>query len=354
MTRTGSAVRQPAEWEHHSAVWTAWPSHPEYWEGHIASARQDMAAFLHALTKDIPGSEQRERLELFVDGEEAEASLHELVPNADLNLYRFSFGDIWFRDIAPIFVQNSGGSLEYRKFGYNGWGGKYVMENDEKVAPEVARLMGLPGCSVSMIFEGGAVDVDGTGLGLTTSSCLLNPNRNPSMGKEEIETVLREHLGIETMIWLKDGLLNDHTDGHVDNIARFVAPGKVACQHPAGNDDPNREVLTEIVEDLRSCRLASGKALDVVEIPSPGRVTDDCGNILPASHLNFYISNDKVLVPVFGTETENEAVAAIADLFPDRIVTGLPAKGLLMGGGTFHCITQQQPSLASMAGACEI
>jgi agmatine deiminase len=310
-----------------------------------------MAGFIRGLISDVLGKDSRERLELWVDGAEAEASLRELVPDSDLNLHRSAFGDIWFRDIAPIFVRNEDGCLEYRSFGYNGWGGKYVMENDDMVAPGIARLTGIPGKSVQMVFEGGAVDADGTGLGITTRSCLLNPNRNPGMSQEMVEAVLAEHLGIEKLLWLGDGLLNDHTDGHVDNIARFVAPGKVVCQHPSGNDDPNREVLLEISRNLRACRTPSGAALDVVEIPSPGRVEDDHGQILPASHLNFYIANHRVLVPVFGTGSETEAVRAIGDLFPGREVTGLPAKGLLMGGGTFHCVTQQQPLLAAQAAS---
>ncbi len=337
---TGSAVRQPAEWEPHSAVWTAWPSHPEYWDGHIAAARQDMAGFIGALAS---GHGAGERVELWVDGAEAEASLNELLPVADLNIHRSAFGDIWFRDIAPIFVRNGIGGLEYRRFEYNGWGGKYVLKNDDRVAPEIARLTGMAGNSVSMVFEGGAVDANGAGLGLTTRSCLLNPNRNPGMSRESVEAVLAVHLGIEALVWLDNGLLNDHTDGHVDNIARFIAPDTVVCQHPFGNDDPNREVLLKVCRDLRAYRTPSGKSLNVVEIPSPGRVEDDNGNILPASHMNFYISNDKVLVPVFGTASEAEAVTALAGLFPGREVMGLPAKGLLMGGGTFHCITQQQP-----------
>lgn len=345
MTDAGAFVRQPAEWQQHSAVWTAWPSHPEYWDGHIDAARRDMAAFINALTKDIPGSTKRERLELWVDGQEAEAALRELVACEELNIHRLPFGDIWFRDIAPIFVCAKDGSLGYRCFGYNGWGGKYVMKNDDKVAPGIARYTNLPGQSVEMILEGGAVEVDGTGLGLTTRSCLQNPNRNPGMTQKAVQDILEEHLGIDVLVWLEDGLLNDHTDGHIDNIARFVAPGRIVCQHPSGKDDPNREVLQDISRKLRSFRTPSGGSLDVVEIPSPGKVVDDKGSILPASHLNFYISNDKVLAPVYN-EYGDAAVEALAGLFPGREVMGLQASGLLMGGGAFHCVTQQQPLLA--------
>jgi agmatine deiminase len=158
-----------------------------------------------------------------------------------------------------------------------------------------------------------------------------------------MEAQLRDHLGVEALGWLEGGLLNDHTDGHVDNIARVGAPGMVVCQHPAGLDDPNRDALQEIASDLRRYRTPSGQALDVIEIPSPGKVTGHDGAIVPASHLNFYIANHRVLVPCYGTSHEEEALTALQDLFPSREVLGLPANGLLTGGGAFHCITREQP-----------
>ena len=335
--------RQPGEWEPHTHVWTGWPSHPEFWEGHIKAARRDVAGMLRALVTPASGRRSPERVRLWVDGDEAEASARAALDGLELDFIRQPFGDIWFRDIAPVFVRGPEG-VEYRTFRYNGWGGKYVMENDDTVAARIAASTGLPGRDIDLVFEGGGLDVDGTGLGLTTRSCLLNPNRNPNLGQSAIEDVLRHALGVDSLVWLGDGLLNDHTDGHVDNIARFIAPGRVVCQHPSGQDDPNRDVLLAIAADLRRYRTPSGKSLEVVEIPSPGRFLNPEGVIVPASHMNFYIANHRVVVPVYGTPSEGAAVEALQALFPDREVIGLPARGVLMGGGSFHCITQQQPA----------
>ncbi len=342
--QSAARVRQPAEWESHAAVWTAWPSHPEYWEGHIEAARRDVAGMIRALATPAAGRATPERVHVWVHPGEARQSALTALEGLDIDLRAEPLGDIWFRDIAPIFVRDREGQLQYRSFKYNGWGGKYVMEHDDTVAGRIARQTGLPGTGVDLIFEGGALDVDGGGLGLTTASCLLNPNRNPGLGQGAIGQLLRQHLGVDSLVWIEDGLLNDHTDGHIDNVARFVAPGRVVCQHPSGNDDPNREVLGKIAEALRVYRTPSGKALEVVEIPSPGRVTSPEGDIVPASHMNFYIANHRVVVPVYGAGYEDKALADLQRLFPTREVVGLPANGVLMGGGSFHCITQQQPA----------
>jgi agmatine deiminase len=336
-------VIQPAEWETHSALWTAWPSHPEYWDGHIASARADVARFLKLLAEPVPGSRSPEVVKLWADGVEALQSAREAMEGRDVELLEEPLGDIWFRDIAPVFVRNKNGAIQYRSFQYNGWGGKYVMANDDTVALRIAASAGVPGQQVPMVFEGGALDVNGSGFGLTTRSCLLNPNRNPQMSQLQVEDILREHLGVDSLIWLDDGLLNDHTDGHIDNIARFVSKEVVVCQHPSGNDDPNREVLQRISADLQAWRSPSGEALTVVEIPSPGKVTDSDGRVMPASHMNFYIANHRVIMPTYGTGFESQALEALQALFPNREVVGSPACGLLTGGGAFHCITQQQP-----------
>jgi agmatine deiminase len=200
------------------------------------------------------------------------------------------------------------------------------------------------------VLEGGSVDVDGEGTLLTTRQCLLHPNRNPSMDASSIEARLREALGVDKVLWLNEGLLNDHTDGHVDTIARFAAPGVVACMEPAKDDDPNEKVLREIAGELEEMTDARGRRLEVVRIQSPGRVESDDGQILPASYLNFYIGNRAVVVPTFGSPADEAAVRAIAGLFPTRRTVGIDARAILSGGGAFHCITQQQP-LADDRGA---
>lgn len=344
MDRKPPSVRQPGEWEPHAAVWTAWPSHAEYWEGHIPDARADIAAFLEELARPARGRPDPERVVLWVDGDQAMESARAALNGWRVEFVNEPFGDVWFRDIAPVFVRSAGGSIAYRTFRYNGWGGKYVMENDDTVARRIGAATGLEGKAVPDVFEGGALDVDGLGLGLTTRSCLLNPNRNPGRTAADTERMLRDHLGVETLFWLEEGLLNDHTDGHVDNIARFVGPGRVVCQHPSGGDDPNGGTLREISGMLRRFRRPDGWGLEVIELPSPGKVCGPDGRILPASHLNFYIANHKVLVPCYGTPYEADALECLQRLFPDRKVVGLPSRGLLMGGGSFHCITQQLPA----------
>jgi agmatine deiminase len=263
------------------------------------------------------------------------------VQNARFHPVRF--GDIWLRDTAPVFLTNKRGDVATARFGFNGWGGKYVLEHDDKVAARVAEAAGLTAFDAPWVLEGGSIDVDGQGTCLTTRQCLLNRNRNPGMDERSIEAGLATMLGVTKTIWLGDGLLNDHTDGHVDNVARFVRPGVVACMAAKSDDDPNREALEAIARDLAECTDAKGRRLEVVRIPSPGRVIDDEGKVVPASFANFYVANRVVVVPTYGTPWDDEAVAAIGALFPDRRAVGINARAVLSGGGAFHCITQQQP-----------
>ncbi|HZH02927.1 MAG TPA: agmatine deiminase family protein, partial [Myxococcaceae bacterium] len=223
-------------------------------------------------------------------------------------------------------------------------------EFDDTVAEQVAAAAGAPKLDHDFILEGGAIDGDGFGTVLTTRQCLLNPNRNPGMDQSGIEAGLRTSLGADKVLWLGDGLLNDHTDGHVDNVARFVAPGVVVCMKPSGTDDPNREVLEGLARDLSAMTDSRGRRLEVVRIPSPGRVVDENGRILPASYANFYIANRSVVVPTYGTPYDAEAVEGLGRLFPGRRAVGVNAKAILAnGGGAFHCITQQQPLAAAEA-----
>jgi agmatine deiminase len=194
------------------------------------------------------------------------------------------------------------------------------------------------------VLEGGSVEVDGEGTLLTTRQCLLNPNRNPSLDEKAIETRLREALGVTKVLWLTEGLRNDHTDGHVDTIARFVGPGVLVCMEPADDDDPNAKVLLAIAAELESMTDARGGPLRVVRIPSPGLVPGEDGEPMPASYVNFYIANHAVVVPTYGSPHDDAAVAAIGRLFPSRRTVGIDARAILSGGGAFHCITQQVPS----------
>jgi agmatine deiminase len=249
------------------------------------------------------------------------------------------FGDIWLRDTAPLFLRGPGGEAATVRFGFNGWGGKYVLAHDDGVSAAIATIGAGERRSFVMPFvlEGGAVDVDGEGSVLTTRQCLLNPNRNGAVDERTVEGWLRDALGVERVLWLDEGLLNDHTDGHVDTVVRFVRPGVVVAMEARGGDDPNRAVLEALV------RQSGAHGLEVVRVPSPGRVLDADGRVMPASYVNFYIANAAVVVPTYGSRWDDEAVERIGALFPGRRTVAVDARAVLTGGGAFHCITQQQP-----------
>jgi agmatine deiminase len=298
------------------------------WEDDLGPAREEVAAFARAVHADGAGEEVR----LVAADEDAAAAARKLAPFATVLVE--PFGDIWLRDTGPI-ILGQGGARRAARFRFNGWGGKYDLPGDDSVGRRLAETLGMAPDGHDWILEGGAIDVDGTGLAVTTEQCLLNPNRNPGLDKAAIEARLRADLGIERLLWLGEGLLNDHTDGHVDNLARFVAEGILAIPEPAAND-PNRAVYA----DAKARAEAFG--LKVVLLPSPGRIERD-SEIVPASHMNFYIGNAAVIVPLYGGPSDKAAVEAIGTLFQGRQAIGLRADHVLTGGGSFHCISQQVP-----------
>jgi len=325
--------RQPPEWAPHDSVWIGFPSHAELWEDDFAPAQQEVAAFAAAVHADGRG----ETVRLVAANGEAAAAATRLVPPT-VEVLIAPFGDIWLRDTGPIIVAD-GPMREARAFIFNGWGEKYRLEGDDDLAVRLAQQAGFPFRDCHYVLEGGAIDVDGTGLVVTTEQCLLNPNRNPGLSREDIEARLRGDLGLDHVLWLGNGLLNDHTDGHVDNLARFVGEGRIAIPEPTEADDPNAAVY----HDAQARARAFG--LEVVPLPSPGRVERD-NEIIPASYMNFYIGNAAVVVPLYGAPNDGAAVAAIQALFPDRQAVGFRADHILTGGGSFHCISQQVPSPA--------
>ena len=321
-----STIAPPAEWAPHKAVWIGFPSHPELWEDDLDPARSEVVAFARAVHAEGRG----ETVILVAADAEAGAAASAMAPFAEVVVE--PFGDIWLRDTGPIVL----GTGEARDFGFNGWGGKYDLPGDDTIGLRLAKQRGKPVGYCNWVLEGGAIDGDGTGVVVTTEQCLLNPNRNPTLDKAQIEARLRDDLGLTRVVWLGDGLLNDHTDGHVDNLARFVAPGRLALPEAAEND-PNWQVYQHAARD------AHAAGLEVVTIPSPGRVLRD-EEVVPASYMNFYIGNAAVVVPLYGSENDAAAVAAIQALFPDREAVGLHADHILTGGGSFHCISQQIPA----------
>lgn len=336
-TAADVSVSVPAEWAPQKAIWTAWPSSLDEWGGDLEAPRRDVANLVRALAPT-------NKVYVLVNSNDTEQSARAALGDA-AELVRAKYGDIWLRDTGPIFAATPDGAVALR-FATNSWGGKYDLPDDATVGDDVARVSTTPVRRFDFVLEGGAIDQDGEGTILTTRQTLLNPNRN-GWTKEQAEAELARAFGAKKVIWIDEGLRNDHTDGHIDNIARFVAPGRVVCQAPAGPDDPNAETLNAIADVLARSTDAAGRKLDVVRVPGAGLYYNRLGEISPASHMNFIIANGVVVVPVYGTATEASALIALQAVFPDRNVVGVSSKGLLgageAGGGSFHCITQQEP-----------
>lgn len=318
-------VTMPPEWAPQDWLWIGFPHDAEEWPEVLSRAQEQMAAFANAV------AESGQAVRLLVRDAANEARARALVSGA-VSLERREYGDVWLRDTGPL-VRGDGTALRCR---FNGWGGKYVMAGDEIVGAELARDAGLPVVEGDWVLEGGAIDGDGTGLVVTTEQCLLNPNRNPELSREDIEARLERDLGFMRVLWLGEGLLNDHTDGHVDNLARFVGPNRLALPRATGADDPNAAIYAD------AKARAEGFGVEIAEIPSPGLITR--GDFIePASYANFAITSSLVVVPTFGSPHDDDGIAAIAALFPDRATIGLPADAVLAGGGGFHCASQQMP-----------
>ena len=324
-------VRQPPEWARHDWVWIGFPSHADLWLEDLDRARAETVAFARAIHAGGSGEEVR-----LVAADPAACDAARTMAGPRIKVIEERFGDIWLRDTGPIILRD-GDSRAARCFRFNGWGGKYELEGDDTIGLRLAQTAGLEPDRRDWILEGGAIEVDGTGLLVTTEQCLLNPNRNAGLTKEDIEDRLTADLGVDQILWLGEGLLNDHTDGHVDNLVRFVGAGRLAIPEPEP-DDPNADVYA----DARKRAEAFG--ISVTSLPSPGRIERD-GEIIPASYMNFYIGNAAVVVPVYGAPNDEAAVRAIGALFPNRMAIGLRADHILTGGGSFHCISQQMPSV---------
>jgi agmatine deiminase len=322
------AARQPPEWAPHQAVWIGFPSHGALWEEDLSPAQAEVAAFASAVWQDGKGEEVR-----LVAADSASAALaRDAAPFA--TVLTQNFGDIWLRDTGPILVKGPNG-LEALSFQFNGWGGKYDLPGDDSIGRRLGESIGVHVRRADWILEGGAIDVDGTGLAVTTEQCLMNPNRNAFLSRGQTEQKLKDDLGLNRVLWLGSGLANDHTDGHVDNLARFVGIGRIAIPEPADRD-PNEAVYRDAATRARRF------GLEVVPMPSPGLVQRG-EEIIPASYMNFYIGNAAVVVPQYGAANDEAAVAAVQALFPERVAVGLRADHILTGGGSFHCISQQIP-----------
>ena len=328
----------PPEWHPQRWLWVGFPHLADEWPGYLGRAQEQIAAFASA----VADSGQDVRLVVRDQANRARAAA---LCSSAVTLEMRRYGDVWLRDTGPLVVQRGTAQIGQR-FGFNGWGGKYLMDGDQEIGAELAHSAGLPAHVADWVLEGGALDCDGTGLVATTEQCLLNPNRNPHLSRGEIEERLHRDLGFDRVLWLGEGLNNDHTDGHVDNLARFVAPGVLAVPRATGTDDPNAAIYA----DAKARAEAFG--VQVREVPSPGRVesaNEHGGRIEPASYMNFVITSKLVVVPIYGTAHDEDGVAAVAEMFPDRDVVGIMADAVLAGGGSFHCASQQMPDFLDFA-----
>ncbi|MCK6555896.1 agmatine deiminase family protein [Candidatus Binatia bacterium] len=337
--------RMPAEWEAHAATWLSWPHKEASWPGNFAPIPAIWVEIVRALGT-------HERVCVLVNDEAAAAAVRELlagggVESGNVETHAIRTDDAWMRDHGPTFVtrlHNGRTELAAVDWVYNAWGGKYPpWEHDDAVPAAIAARLGIPLFSPGIVLEGGSIDVNGRGSVLTTEQCLLNPNRNPHRSRGEIETVLRDYLGVGNVLWLGDGIAGDDTDGHVDDLARFVDPGTVVTVVEEDPRDDNYGTLRDNLKRLHAMRDQDGRPLRVVALPMPAPVEYD-GQRLPASYANFYIGNGVVLVPTFADPNDAVALQILQTCFPTRRVAGIHAREMVWGLGAFHCVTQQQPA----------
>ena len=332
----------PAEWEPHEATWISWP-------------QPDCNSFPGSYDRVIPtfvkmaeALAESEIVRINVSGAEQEKTVRKLLrssPPERVEYFHIPTDEPWCRDHGPIFVKrDKSPQLAVLNFGFNAWGYKLSpFDEDNAVPPAVAKALGLPVFNFEhFILEGGSIDTNGQGTLLTTESCLLNPNRNPTLDRTAIEKKLRDKLGVKKILWLGDGIEGDDTDGHVDDITRFIGPSTVITAVEEDEHDPNFEPLQRNLDRLHTMRLADGEPLHVLTLPMPTRIMRD-GQRLPASYANFYIANSVVLLPVFNEHNDSWAVSALHEAFPNRRIVPIDCRELIWGLGAFHCLTQQQP-----------
>ena len=319
----------PAEQAPHASCWMAWPYRAEEWPD-LAAAQTEHLALVRAIAESEP-------VDLLVHPEVEAPDT-----GAGVRIHRMRYGDAWTRDSLPVMAREDGQELAL-VFDFDGWGGKYPMEGDLDLAPRVAEAFELRSRRLDFVCEDGGLEPDGEGTVLTTDPWLRRLAERAGTSVEEAQTTIAEAVGAKALLSVEAMLANDHTDGHIDTLARFVRPGVVLTMGLAPGD-PNGAMLLALQEQLAHLEDAAGRSLEVVVIPAPGLLQSAEGELLPASYANYYVANEQVLVPTYGAAADEEAVAALQALFPDRRVRGLSARAIIEGGGAFHCVTQQRPA----------
>jgi agmatine deiminase len=362
----------PAEWHRHSATWLTWPKDPKTWPGRVPQVQEIFLQMMAALAP-------HEVVNLLVDDKATEQFVRGrcTFPGAEnIRCHQIPTVDSWIRDYGPNFIVSDKlhlvadldkkpvpdpndklkfiehqikPALAYNDWIFNAWGNKYEeLKQDDSIPARLESLLKLPRFEPGIVMEGGSIEVNGAGCVLTTEQCLLNPNRNPDLSKEDIEQYLRNYLGVEKVLWLGEGIVGDDTDGHIDDIARFVGTDVIVCAVEDDPEDANYKLLQDSLTRLQRMTDTNGRPFEIVTLPMPGVVggtSTDNRNLdrLPASYANFYIANDVVLAPIFGHASDKRALETLQRLFASRRVVGINCEPLVWGMGTIHCVTQQQP-----------
>ena len=348
----------PGEFEAHSQCWMLWPERKDNWRQNAVPAKMAFAAVAKAIA-------QFEPVMMGVSKQEFENTATLLASVSNITLMDMEADDAWMRDVGPTFIKNRRGEVRGIDWGFNAWGGLngglyFPWDKDEKIARAVMEIAGVNGYKAPLILEGGAIHTDGEGTLLTTEQCLLNPNRNPSLSKEKIESILKAYLNVDTIIWLGQGVVMDETDGHVDNLCCFTKPGEILLHWTDDPTDPQNEISQDAFKRLSKARDAKGRALTIHKLHQPGPLymseeesksieknshgmIRKKGGRLAASYVNFYIANNGIVMPVFNDPHDDEAIVLVQSVFPGRKIIPVEAREILLGGGNIHCITQQQP-----------
>lgn len=341
----GLGYRMQAEWEPHEATWISWPHNKETWSGRVREIEKIYLQMIEALALG-------EKVRLLVNDEKTRDRVAGLLEKRKVKgnrvvYYLIPTVDAWIRDYGPTFILKGSGKereIALVRWRFNAWGGKYaLLAGDDRIQDELVPILGIPVFRPGLILEGGSIDTNGLGTALVTEQCLLNPNRNPHLSKLEIDSALKNFLGLTHVIWLGEGIEGDDTDGHIDDIARFVNPTMVVAAIEKDSSDANGKPLRENLERLKRATDQNGKKFELITLPMPGRVEDQMDR-LPASYLNFYIGNAAVLVPIFGHPNDAVALKTLEDLFPKRKVIGIRSKALVLGLGGIHCVTHEEPA----------
>lgn len=334
----------PAEWHSHAATWLTYPHNEDSWPGKINTIFPSYHLFIKTLA-------EKEKVHINVEHQVMHDAVAEALNAMGANMsnivfHHFPSNDAWCRDHGPAFLLNHSdpAATALVNWNHNAWGGKYPYDLDTQIPLRIAEYLGMQAFSPNIVMEGGSIDVNGVGDLLTTTSCLLNPNRNPQLSQAQIEEYLCNYYGVDNIIWLGDGIVGDDTDGHIDDLSRFVNESTIITAVEDDRWDENYEPLQANLRRLKQCRLANGKQPDIVELPMPDMVFYD-NQRLPASYANFYIANDKVIFPTYRCITDNEAAYILEACFPTREIVGIDSTDIVWGLGSFHCLSQQQPAL---------